>query len=96
MTGDNDRALDDWRLHCLSPFSTRTGPSRGSPCSEIMGCDAQHRFSLFDNPTRQSVAVAAELSGGKAAARSVRWRGRNWPILLKKSEYRPDPIFSAP
>src|SRR3984957_20539938 len=23
MTGDNDRALDDWRFHCLSPVSTR-------------------------------------------------------------------------
>jgi hypothetical protein len=23
MTGDNDRALDDWRFHGLSPFSTR-------------------------------------------------------------------------
>src|ERR1700730_19461172 len=27
MTGDNDRALDDWRFHCLSPVSTR-GRSR--------------------------------------------------------------------
>src|SRR6202158_4914670 len=23
MTGDNDRALDDWRFHCPSPVSTR-------------------------------------------------------------------------
>src|ERR1700690_3265616 len=50
MASDNDRALDDWRVHCLSPFSTRTTPR--SPCSEILGCDAQHRFSLFDAPRR--------------------------------------------
>ena len=33
-----------------------------SQCSEILGCDAQHRFSLFDNPRIVTLPKSKKLS----------------------------------
>src|ERR1700687_5521121 len=70
MTGDNDRALDDWRFHCLSPVSPRCR-SRLRWALSLRDCVVVR--SAFVRPwTRRLAAAFCSASRRLARFRAVR------------------------
>ena len=85
MTGDNDRALDDWRLHCLSPFLTRTGPL-ASDHPVQRSWDVMRSTDLAYSITRPaSQWPSRQLSGGKAAAFQGQFLPRHLTVALSSA-----------
>src|SRR5580698_590401 len=98
MTGDNDRALDDWRFHCLSPVSTRCR-SRLRWALSLRDCVAV-RSALVRPWARRFDAAFCSASRRLARFRTVRrlttspirslcgnritWLGPSWPASAVK------------
>src|ERR1700730_17642354 len=98
MTGDDDRALDDWRFHCLSPVSTRCR-SRLRWALSLRDCVVV-RSALVRPWAKRLAAAFCSASRRLACFRAVRrltvspirslggnritWLGPSWPASAVK------------
>jgi hypothetical protein len=103
MTGDNDRALDDWRFHCPSPVSTRCRSrlrwalslrNRVSVRSALVRPWAKRFVAAFCSASRRLARFRAVRRLTTSPIRSlggirITWLGPSWPASA--ATYTPVP-----